>query len=66
VLCGEAKIGPLRGDHRLAAIGQNQYKIHSTLATDRLPNRERLALKGMTNTGYGDFLGKVLMMGSVS
>ncbi len=43
-----------------------QNQIHSTFATQGVPNSERLALKRMTNPGYGDFLGKVLMMGSVS
>jgi hypothetical protein len=65
-LCGQSKICRLRRDHRFAAIRQDQNQIHSTFATYRLPNSEGLALKGMTNPSYGDSLGKVLMMGSVS
>jgi hypothetical protein len=65
-LRGQGKIGPLRRDHGFAAIGQDQNKMHSTFAAQRLPNREGLALKGMTSAGYSDFLRKVLMMGSVS
>ena len=65
-LCGQGKIRPLCRDHGLAAIGQDQNKIHLTFTTDRLPNSEGFALKRMTNPSYGDSLGKVLMMGSVS
>jgi hypothetical protein len=59
-------ISPVRRDHRFAAIGQDQNKIAPPLATHRCPNGKGLALKGMTNAGYSDSLGKVLMMGSVS
>ena len=65
-LCGNGEISPLHRDHGLAAIRQDQDEIHSTFAADRLPNDERLALKGMTSAGYGDSFRNVLMMGSVS
>src|SRR5437016_4133318 len=65
-LCRNSKISPLHGDHGLAAIWQDQDKIHPIFAADRLPNGKGLALKRMTSTGYGDSFGKVLMMGSVS
>jgi hypothetical protein len=58
-------ISPLRRDHGLAAIRQDEDEIPSIFAADRLPNGEGLALKRMTGASYGNSFGKVLMMGSV-
>ena len=40
--------------------------MQSTMPIDAPKNRKRLAFEGMAGTDNGDFLGEVVMMGSVS
>ncbi|MGB2887191.1 MAG: reverse transcriptase domain-containing protein [Candidatus Acidiferrales bacterium] len=60
------EVRPVRRNQRFAAIGQDQNQMQSTFAMRGCENVERSALKRMASTDNPDFLGKVLMMGSVA
>jgi hypothetical protein len=60
------EIGPIGWDQRFTAIRQDQNQMQSTMPIDAPKNRKRLAFEGMAGTDNGDFLGEVVMMGSVS
>jgi hypothetical protein len=59
-------ICPLRRDHGLTAVRQNQDQIQSAVAMDLAENIERSRFKWMMSANNRDPLKKVLMMGSVS
>jgi hypothetical protein len=65
-LHGRRHVGPVGGNERFTAVGQDQKKIESTVPMEGLKNSEGFTLERMTSTDNRDSLGKVLMMGSVS
>ena len=65
-LCGRGEVGPIGGNQRFTAIGQDQDEKEPTFAMHRPENVERAAFERMANADNSDRLGKVLMMGSVS
>jgi hypothetical protein len=63
---GFLKIGPIRGDHGFAAVGQNEHELQAVRHA-RLPKDfQMLSFKWMMWTRDSHADGKVLMMGSVS
>ncbi len=64
-LCCRGKVSPVRRDHGLAAIGQDQKQDQSTFSVCRPKNVERFTFKRMPSPDNCNSLGKVLMMGSV-
>jgi hypothetical protein len=64
-LCCRPQVSPIRGDHGLAAIGQDQNQHQSALSVCRPKNVERLTFKRMPSADNYNSLGKVLLMGSV-
>ena len=65
-LYGRGEVGPIGGNQRFTAIGQDQDEKELTLPMHRPENVERLAFERMPRSDNGDLFRKVLMMGSVS
>jgi hypothetical protein len=65
-LCCRPQVSPVRRDHGLAAIGQDQNQHQSALSVCRPKNVERFTFKRMPSADNCNSLGKVLLMGSVS
>ena len=63
---GILKIGPVGGYPRLAAIRQNEHDLQTALHAHLSKDLQRLSLKRVMWTRYGDAFGKLLMMGIVS
>jgi len=61
----QGQVSPVRRDHGLAAIGQDQNQNQSAISLCRSKNVERLTFKRMPSADNSNPLGKVLMMGSV-
>jgi hypothetical protein len=61
-----SQIGPIGRDQRLAAIGQDQNEMQSTLTMRHPENVEGYTLERMASADNRDLLRQVLMMGSVS
>ena len=64
-LCCRPQVSPVRRDHGLAAIGQDQNQHQSVLSVCRPKNVERFTFKRMPSADNYNSLGKVLLMGSV-
>jgi len=64
-LCCRPQVSPVRRDHGLAAIGQDQNQHQSAFSVCRPKNVERFTFKRMPRADNCNSLGKVLMMGSV-
>ena len=62
-LCFRGQVSPIRRDHGLAAIGQDQHQ--SAISVCRPKDAERFTFKRMPSADNCNSLGKVLMMGSV-
>jgi hypothetical protein len=63
---GFLKIGPISGDHGLAAVGQNEHELQAVRHARLSKNLQTLSLEGVMATRDSHARGKVLMMGSVS
>jgi len=59
------QVSPVRRDHGLAAIGQDQNQNQSAISVCRSKNVERFTFKRMPSADNCNSLRKVLMMGSV-
>ena len=59
------QVSPVRSDHGLAAVGQDQNRRQSAFSVCRPRNVQRFTLKRMPSADNCNSLGKVLMMGSV-
>ena len=64
-LCFRGQVSPIRRDHGLAAIGQDQDQHQSAISVCRPKDAERFTFKRMPSADNCNSLGKVLMMGSV-
>ena len=64
-LCCRGQVSPVRRDHGLAAIGQDQNQHQSAFSVRRPKDVERFTFKRMPSADNCNSLGKVLMMGSV-
>lgn len=64
-LCCRGQVSPVRRDHGLAAIGQDQNQHQSAFSVCRPKDVERFTFKRMPSADNCNSLGKVLMMGSV-
>jgi len=65
-LHGGRNLGPIGRNERFTSVGQDQQEIQPTVPMGGLKNSERFTFEWMTPANNLDFLGKVLMMGSVS
>jgi hypothetical protein len=63
---GFLKIGPVSGDARLTAIGQEDYELQAGAHTHLSEYRQRVAFERMMRTRDSDAFGEVVMMGSLS
>lgn len=63
---GILKVGPLSGDQRLTAVGQNEHELQAVWHAGLPKNLQRLSFEWVMKTRDDDAFRKVLMMGSVS
>jgi hypothetical protein len=63
---GILKIRPVGGYPRLTAVRQNEHELQTALHAHLSKDLQRLSLKRVMWTRYGDAFGKLLMMGIVS
>ena len=65
-LYGRGEVGPIGGNQRFTAIGQDQDEKELTLPMHRPENVEGPAFERVASTENSDLLWEVLMMGSMS
>ncbi len=61
----QGQVSPVRRDHGLAPIGQDQNQNQSAISLCRSKNVKRLTFKRMPSADNSNPLGKVLMMSSL-
>ncbi len=65
-LGGRGQVRPVGRNQRLTAIGQDQDEKELTFPMHCPEDFQRMAFERMASADYGDLLGEVQMMGSVS